>query len=441
MPENAPDGTAPLPIEGASADASTPPLPTDTEALSYFGVGGEESDESSDSGGDVDDATATEEVDADAARIVGFAINVPFEVLTVPCPAGYKGLVEMLAERKVADTPRVLKECSLNGFADHLRTCRNVVVMTGAGISCAAGIPDFRSKNGLYAQLGANNPFSLPHPESLFDIHFFKKRPHAFYRFCENLWPGQYEPTEVHKAIKTLQDKQCLRRVYTQNIDGLERQAGVGGGSLVEAHGNMESAHCVDCDAPYPAAFVKTRIDQGCLPQCRICSPGENTPLEDLPEKKTSEGETGTAIDEGVVTTAELPDIRGLVKPRITFFHEALPPLFARSVDQDLTSADALIIIGTSLTVAPFCKLPDIVPDSCPRILINNVGDVAARAGFVMSQKYGYRDVVWEGDCQVGVVELLKAAGYVSFNSISLKQFSEKIFVSAFGSGKDLYGV
>ena len=100
---------------------------------------------------------------------------------------------------------------------------QNIVVVQGAGISTGSGIPDFRSKGtGLYSNLAQYN---IPYPEAIFDIDFFRLRPKPFYTLAKELYPsGKYKPNVVHYFIRLLFEKQMLLRVYTQNIDGLERR-------------------------------------------------------------------------------------------------------------------------------------------------------------------------------------------------------------------------
>ncbi|XP_077420177.1 NAD-dependent protein deacetylase sirtuin-3, mitochondrial isoform X2 [Vanacampus margaritifer] len=111
---------------------------------------------------------------------------------------------------------------------------KRVVVMAGAGISTPSGIPDFRSPgSGLYDNL---QQYNLPYAEAIFEIAFFRHNPKPFFTLAKELYPGNYQPNPAHYFVQLLHRKGLLLRMYTQNIDGLERLAGIPPEMLVEAH-------------------------------------------------------------------------------------------------------------------------------------------------------------------------------------------------------------
>lgn len=232
----------------------------------------------------------------------------------------------------------------LQKVAAILKSNPKVIFMVGAGISTGAGIPDFRSpKTGLYHNLQSLN---LPYAEAVFDIQFFQTNPKPFYTLSKELYPGQFVPTKFHFFMKLLQDKKLLHRVYTQNIDTLERVAGVDGKYIVEAHGSFAENHCIKCGEEYPGDDFKKYVFDQKIPKCKKC--------------------------------------KGLVKPDIVFFGEGLPERFFDVWDEDLELLqDAkdgeflTITAGTSLTVYPFASLPSEVPKTQKRVLVNKerVGD------------------------------------------------------------------
>ncbi|XP_049677329.1 NAD-dependent protein deacetylase sirtuin-3, mitochondrial isoform X2 [Accipiter gentilis] len=130
------------------------------------------------------------------------------------------------------------------------KECRRVVVMAGAGISTPSGIPDFRSPgSGLYSNL---EQYNIPYPEAIFELMYFFVNPKPFFTLAKELYPGNYRPNYAHYFLRLLHDKGLLLRLYTQNIDGLERVAGIPPDKLVEAHGTFATATCTVCRRKFP---------------------------------------------------------------------------------------------------------------------------------------------------------------------------------------------
>ncbi|KAJ4303640.1 Sir2 histone deacetylase Hst2 [Kalmusia sp. IMI 367209] len=264
--------------------------------------------------------------------------------------------------------PQTLESRTLEAVAKYIRDgqARRIVVMTGAGISTSAGIPDFRSPDtGLYANLARLN---LPYAEAVFDISYFRGNPLPFYTLAQELYPGNYRPTITHSFIHLLHQKGLLLKLFTQNIDCLEREAGVPGDKIVEAHGSFARQSCIDCKKPYPEDLMKTAIREKRVPTC-------------LDEK-----------------------CGGLVKPEIVFFGEQLPAEFFENRALP-AEADLAIVMGTSLSVQPFASLPGFCGDGTPRVLINQeqVGNLGSRAD----------DVLLLEDCDTGVKKLAEACGWL----------------------------
>lgn len=264
-------------------------------------------------------------------------------------------------------SPQTLRERSVGAVAELIKDGRakSIVVMTGAGISTSAGIPDFRSPDtGLYSNLAR---LDLPYPEAVFDISFFRQNPLPFYTLAHDLYPGKFRPTIAHSFIRMLSDKGILLKLFTQNIDCLEREAGVPNNEIVEAHGSFARQCCIECRTPYPDNDMKDAISKREVPHCHA------------------------------------PKCNGLVKPEIVFFGEPLPEDFFRNRALP-SSADLCIIMGTSLTVQPFASLPGFCADGVPRLLINSerVGGLGSRAD----------DVLLLGDCDAGIRTLASALGW-----------------------------
>ncbi|KAM3924088.1 NAD-dependent protein deacetylase sirtuin-3, mitochondrial-like [Leptodactylus fuscus] len=222
--------------------------------------------------------------------------------------------------------------CALADIA-HLilkNVCKKIIVMAGAGISTASGIPDFRTPgSGLYDNL---QKYKVPYPEAIFDIDYFTYNPKPFFALAKELYPGKYKPNVVHYFLRLLHEKGLLLRCYTQNIDGLERMAGIPPEKLVEAHGTFSSASCHLCYTPFPAKKTQDLIMTGITPRCNVCY--------------------------------------GVVKPDIVFFGEDLPKCFYR-FSKDFPRADLLIVMGTSLKIEPFASILNDLRPNVPRLLIN----------------------------------------------------------------------
>ena len=165
------------------------------------------------------------------------------------CPSDFKHVVSSvtltLLQGPAVEEPTILPSPDLAGVAKYIidNMCANIIVLTGAGVSTAAGIPDFRSPGtGLYDNL---QKYNLPHPTAVFDISYFAENPQPFYTLAKELYPGKFNPTLSHYFIKLLNDKGLLLRNFTQNIDTLERAAQIPAEKLVEAHGSFAANHCL----------------------------------------------------------------------------------------------------------------------------------------------------------------------------------------------------
>ena len=138
------------------------------------------------------------------------------------------------------DLPRIKLPCfsTLSHVVDAIKKSKKIIVITGAGISVSSGIPDFRSKDiGLYNTLDCEL-YNIPSAELLFDYEFFRIDAEPFYKFAGKLVPDDnLKPSPCHKFIASLEARGKLLRNYTQNVDGLERKAGIS--RVIECHGSM----------------------------------------------------------------------------------------------------------------------------------------------------------------------------------------------------------
>jgi len=203
-----------------------------------------------------------------------------------------------------------------------LDAARRIVVLTGAGVSTAAGVPDFRGPNGLYVTRRYD-------PEAVFDIVAFKRNPEPFYEFTRDFLAtiDRIEPTVTHRALADLEREGRLRCVITQNIDLLHQRAG--SRRVISVHGDYETSSCLGCGIQWDFPRLRTAVEQGGVPRCERCC--------------------------------------GLIKPDIVFFGEAV-----RGIDAavgEIEAADLMLVLGSSLTVYPAASLPSMA--RCPVIVVN----------------------------------------------------------------------
>jgi NAD-dependent deacetylase sirtuin 2 len=282
----------------------------------------------------------------------------------------------------------------LDGIVTYIQEQKisKIIVLTGAGISTSAGIPDFRTPGtGLYDNL---QKYELPYPEAIFELDYFRVRPEPFFTLAKELFPGHYSPTPSHYFIKLLADKKLLLRNYTQNIDGLERLAGIDEGYLVEAHGTFSTAKCInaDCQKDYSFHWMKEEMKNG-IPKCLDC--------------------------------------KDPVKPDIVFFGESLPLKFHDCLSKDFEQCELLMVMGTSLLVQPFAGLVDLVKPHVPRLVINREVPRYFRWQFPdrdfdssddeedtkspeLSDKHQKRDVFFTGDCDDACRQLADKLGFLT---------------------------
>lgn len=266
-----------------------------------------------------------------------------------------------------------------------------IVFFVGAGISTNCGIPDFRSpETGLYSNLQKLN---LPYPEAVFDIEYFRKKPKAFYTLADELFPGKFAPSKFHYFMKLCDDKGLLKRCYTQNIDTLERIAGVSDEKVLEAHGSFSANHCIECNHEMSKEKLREYMDNNEIPTCAEC--------------------------------------KGYVKPDIVFFGEALPEKLWQYWDEDIDNVDVAIVAGTSLAVYPFASLPSEVGKKSIRVLINR--DVCGD----FEKNPRNNDIILQDDCD-SIAELLcEKMGWTKELEKLVKEGQEKISNKNNRIGKD----
>lgn len=185
----------------------------------------------------------------------------------------------------------------------------NIVFFGGAGVSTESGIPDFRSKDGLYNQHDVQ--FDMYRPEYLLSHSCLVREPKVYYEFHrQKLDTRKIEPNNAHKYLAKLEEMGKLKAVVTQNIDGLHQKAG--SKVVYEIHGSALRNYCMSCGKEYPPFYIFE---------------------SDEPIPKCSCG--------------------GTIRPDITLYEEGLPDDQVSGAVNAISKADVLIIGGTSLSVYP----------------------------------------------------------------------------------------
>ncbi|XP_075574107.1 NAD-dependent protein deacetylase sirtuin-1 isoform X1 [Pelecanus crispus] len=286
----------------------------------------------------------------------------------------------------LSEPPKRKKRKDINTIDDAvklLQECKKIMVLTGAGVSVSCGIPDFRSRDGIYARLAVDFP-DLPDPQAMFDIEYFRKDPRPFFKFAKEIYPGQFQPSLCHKFIALMDKEGKLLRNYTQNIDTLEQVAGIQ--RIIQCHGSFATASCLICKYKVDCEVVRGDIFNQVVPRCPRCPPDE--PL-------------------------------AIMKPDIVFFGENLPEQFHRAMKYDKNEVDLLIVIGSSLKVRPVALIPSSIPHEVPQILINRE-----------PLPHLHFDVELLGDCDVIINELCQRLGSeytkLCYNSVKLSEITEK---------------
>jgi len=273
---------------------------------------------------------------------------------------------------------------TLDHAIELIRNCKNIIVLTGAGISVSCGIPDFRSRNGIYARLREEFP-ELPNPQSMFDIEYFKNDPRPFFRFAKEIWPGQHQPSLAHYFIAELEKQSKLLRNYTQNIDSLEHLCPIN--RVIQCHGSFSTATCRTCQNRVKSDDIKKEIFEQTIPRCQKCY--------------------GKTTDAGVI------------KPDIVFFGEPLGEEFHQMISIDKDKCDLLIVMGSSLKVKPVSLVSEILPARVPQILINR-------------ERLPHKtfDIELLGNCDVIINELCRRLIKYEPSFGQIKQIKEKKYWS-----------
>ncbi|MDO4960316.1 MAG: NAD-dependent protein deacylase [Eubacteriales bacterium] len=188
--------------------------------------------------------------------------------------------------------------------------CSSIVFFGGAGVSTESGIPDFRSKDGLYNQHDIR--FDKYQPEYLLSHTCLIREPAVYFEFHrQKMDTRNVEPNDAHKYLAKLEEMGKLSAIVTQNIDGLHQKAG--SKKVYEIHGKAYKNYCMSCGKDYADDYIFESAEP--IPRCTKCG--------------------------------------GVIRPAITLYEESLPEEDVELSIRAIRKADMLIIGGTSLAVYP----------------------------------------------------------------------------------------
>ena len=191
----------------------------------------------------------------------------------------------------------------------------SVVFFGGAGVSTESNIPDFRSESGLYK---AMNEYGYS-PEHMLSHTFFMRHTEMFFDYYKkNLIYPDAEPNKAHMALAKMEQAGKLTGIVTQNIDGLHQKAG--SRKVYELHGSVMRNSCMDCGEHYDLDYIMD--EDNCENGVPICS-----------------------------------KCHGIVKPDVVLYEEQLGEAVITGAVNAISSADTLIVGGTSLVVYPAAGL------------------------------------------------------------------------------------
>lgn len=199
------------------------------------------------------------------------------------------------------------------------------VAMTGAGVSTASGLPDFRSSGGFWAGVD---------PMKVASRTAFERTPEAFYAFYRRRIDtlDRAAPNPAHVALAALERAGLLDGVITQNVDGLHQAAG--SAHVIELHGNLREALCVGCGTVRPIAAIRDALASGTLPRCDGCG--------------------------------------ALLKPYIVLFEELLPQGAWAAATSLARASRVMLVAGSSLQVTPASWLPQDTLDAGGQVIVVN---------------------------------------------------------------------
>lgn len=233
---------------------------------------------------------------------------------------------------------------ALKKFMKIIEKSSNIVFFGGAGVSTESGIPDFRSKDGLY-----NQKYDYP-PETILSHTFFLNHTEDFFKFYrEKLNSLDIKPNITHIKLAELEKKGKLKAIVTQNIDGLHQKAG--SKNVFELHGSVLRNYCMECGRVHTPEYVFYESEG--IPRC------------------------------------QRNRCNGIVKPDVVLYEEMLNDDVVSGAVDAISNCETLIIAGTSLTVYPASGLVNYFRGENLILINKDVTPFDSRADLVINEPLG----------------------------------------------------
>lgn len=317
----------------------------------------------------------------------------------------YLSLLVLAMTRELNKRAKLERYNTVDDAVSLIQKSKNIMVLTGAGISTSLGIPDFRSaQTGLYTKL-ADLGLPINDPQEVFDIEVFRNDPHIFYSVAKDILPSTKRFTPTHAFIAMLQNQGKLLTNYSQNIDNIEASAGILPEKLLQCHGSFAKATCQKCGYKVPGETIFPDIKASRIPRCDRCTSHLRANGSSKRKRSKKRASSGKRSRYNSDDTDEDDDFNieeaGIMKPDITFFREDLPDDFHDRLNHDMELVDLVIVIGTSLKVSPVSEVVPCLPPHVPAIYISR--QPVSHINF---------DIELLGDCDVVVTELARRAGW-----------------------------
>lgn len=245
-----------------------------------------------------------------------------------------------------------------NALLEFVQQHPRLLVITGAGCSTGAGIPDYRDANGEWKR-------SEPMRYQLFVADALARK--RYWARSMLGWPvlNAAHPTAAHQALCRLEQSGRITQLVTQNVDGLHQRAQ--STRVIDLHGRIDTVCCLQCGRRFARSEVQEQLLQ------------RNPEWAGLRANIAPDGDADLALpDFGGFDVPDCPDCGGTLKPDVVFFGENVPPVRVQAVRTALQQSDALLVVGSSLMVYSGYRFVEEAVTSRQPVAVLNIGRTRA---------------------------------------------------------------